>query len=136
MFVLVGYWQFGVPPEEYVRPRTEFVVKAGAVMSVLFFGWIGINTALEAIIPSRLILSSSGIRIEGVSHRSVVNWGDVENFFLLELHLQKLIYYRLRQETPDVSGRRRHLVGLYEADPDTIVAALNSRLKRYRLQQS
>ena len=131
--MLSGLWLFALPVEEYARRMPpEVITKGWGVVTVLFFGWTAAVAFADTMDPSRLILNDEGFRIEGPSHRAIVRWDDVEDFFIQEMKFTKFINYRLRSELPNVEGPRHSVRGHFEADPDTIVGALSSRLKRWR----
>lgn len=132
-FVFIGLWIFNMPVEDYTRRMPpEPITKALAVLLVLYFGWRGAVAFANTGEPSRLILTSAGFRVEGVSARPLVAWADVEEVFVEEVKLSRHVFYREASLYPG-TGRCHHLPGQFEEGPDLVCSTMNRWLKVHRL---
>ena len=126
-FVLFAIYLFQLAPEAYPRRMPpEFFVKTIAVAVGVYFAINGAVAFANLVDPSRLMLVSTGFHIEGPSARKLVGWSEVDEFFISEIKLSKLIHYRLH------TGAVCNLPTWYHEDPDLVVGALNRWLKMYR----
>lgn len=107
IFVCAGVWMI-TSPGGSSRYSPEFTTLIGW-LGVVFFGGVALLSLYRIAEPAKLVLSAKGFQIFGVLRHPLVDWRDVERFFVAEVRKSRFVCYDLKPESKSRYPRRMEL---------------------------